>query len=234
MWTGLPFGAAASLVSLGFGGAAMCLIYRMLAPRLGRYGAAMSVLALCVGPAAVIWQAAYTESLALFAVVGALYALSARRYGWYLAAALVLALTRPIALPLTAVVAAHTYLRWRRRRTDPFPLREQVLACGAGLLTAASFLIWPVVAALVTRRPDAYFVTQRAWLQGDTSGWPSWFLVVADGSTPALRILVPAVCAALLVVLLRRPAARWGPELRGWALLYPLYLLGALWVFASR
>ena len=62
---------------------------------------------------------------------------------------------------------------------------------------------------------------------GDTSGWPSWFLVVADGSTPALRILVPAVCAALLVVLLRRPAARWGPELRGWALLYPLYLLGA-------
>ncbi len=55
MGTGLPYGIAASLLSVTFGALAMCLLYRFLLPRLGIFGASMSVLALCIAPAALVW-----------------------------------------------------------------------------------------------------------------------------------------------------------------------------------
>ncbi len=227
MLTGLPFGAAASLVSMAFGAAAMCLLYRMLTPTLGGFGASMSVLALCVGPAAVIWQVAYTESLALFLVLGALWALRSHRYGLYLAAALALAFARPIALPLAAVAALHWLVRWRHRRTLDFPRREQLASAIGVVATGASFLVWPAVAALATHRRDAYFVTQNAWYRHDSGGWQTWLGALANGSAPALRVVVPVAVVGLLVTLLRPAAARWGTELRSWSLLYIFFLLGS-------
>jgi len=226
-WTGLSFGVAASLVSITFGAFAMCLLYRLFSTRLGGFGASMSVLALCVAPAGVIWQAAYTESLALFLVMAALASLISRRYGLFLMAALALSLTRPIVLPVAVVAAVHWYSRWRRRETEPFHPTERfrlgIVTVGAG----ASFLIWPIVAAVATGRADAYFVTQRAWLSGDVRGWPSWILTLVHGSSPALVVLFPVAAATLLLLVLRGPASAWGPEVRAWALTYPLYLLGS-------
>jgi hypothetical protein len=226
-WTGLPFGIAASVVSLGFGAAAMCLLYRMLAPGLSGFGASMSVLALCVAPAGVIWQAAYAESLALFLVLVCLWALRSHRYGAFLAAAFALSLTRPIVLPLAALAAVHWYARFRRRATEPFPRREQVGCALAALLTGASMLIWPVTAAVVTGQRDAFFVTRSAWTASGTHGWTTWLAALAGGVSPVLVVLIPVVVLALLVALLRPPAARWGRDLRWWGLLYPLYLLGS-------
>jgi hypothetical protein len=225
-WTGLPFGPAASLVSLAFGAAAMCLLYRMLSPTLGGFGASMSVLALCVGPAALVWQIAYTESLALFLVLAALWALRSRRYGVFLLASIALAFVRPIALPMAAVAALHWYGRWRVRRTVEFPRRERLTAALGVVVTGASFLAWPLVAALVTHRRDAYFVTQRAWYKPDETGWETWLSSVGNGS-PVIPILVVVGMGALLVILLRPAAKRWGPELRWWSFLYTLFVLGS-------
>lgn len=226
-WTGLPFGTAASLVSMAFGAAAMCLVYRMLSPTLGGFGTALSVLALCVGPAALVWQIAYTESLALFLVVGALWALRSRRYGLFLLAAVALAFARPIVLPLAAVAAIHWYARWRVRRSVDFPRRDRIASGVVIVVTAATFLAWPLVAAVVTGRRDAYFVTQNAWYRHDSGGWQTWLGAMVHGSTPALRVVIPMFVLALLAALLRPAAARWGSELRCWSFLYVLFLLGS-------
>ena len=66
--TGLPFAAAATLVSMTCGAVAVCLLYRLLLRTGGRFTATATVLALCVYPAAPILQAAYTESLALLVI----------------------------------------------------------------------------------------------------------------------------------------------------------------------
>jgi hypothetical protein len=226
-WAGLPFGLAASLVSMVFGALAMCLLHRFLLHRVGTYGAAMTVLALCVAPAALVWQTAYGESLALFLVVVALGSLASRRYGMFAMTSLALSLCRPIVLPLGLVGAIHWYARWRNRATESFEVRDRMRAAGAVAVTGASFLVWPAVAALVTGRGDAYFVTQRAWLADDVRGWPTWFVSLSDGSSPALFVLMPVAMAALTFLVLRRPARAWGLELRTWALAYPLYLLGS-------
>ncbi len=226
MWTGLPYAAAATFVSLVFGAAGMTLLYRMLAPTLGGFASCMTVLALCVAPAAVLWQAGYTESLALFLILAGLWALRSHRYGTLLAVALALALTRPIVLPLATVAAAHWFVRWRRRAVDPFPRREATTSAAVIAAMAASFLLWPTVAAVVTGRPDAYFVTQRAWLH-KTPGWPTWLTGFVGGSELAMTLLVATGCIALIFVVLRKPARLWGSELRAWAILYPLYILGS-------
>ena len=226
MWSGLPYAVAASCVSIGFGAAAMTVLYRMLAPNLGGFGSAMTVLALCVAPAAVVWQAAYTESLALFLILAALWALRSRRYGTLLVVALALALTRPVVLPLALVAGLHWIARWRRRAVEPFPPREAVRSGCVIVAMAASFLLWPVVAAVVTHRRDAYLATQSAWFVRNT-GWPSWLRVFVGGSNLALTLLVAAGCAALVVVLVRAPARLWRFELRTWAWAYPLYILGS-------
>jgi hypothetical protein len=61
----LPFAAAASLVSMLAGAGAMVIIFGLLEGRVGRFNAAVTVLAISLSPAAVLLQAAYTEGMAL-------------------------------------------------------------------------------------------------------------------------------------------------------------------------
>ncbi len=98
----------------------MLLLYRLLRPTAGQLNTLLAVAALCAYPAAPLLQTAYTESTALFLLLLSLVLLRSRRYGWLLVAVLVLSLARPIALPLTLVIAWHWSTRWRRRAEDPF------------------------------------------------------------------------------------------------------------------
>jgi hypothetical protein len=225
--TGLSYGVAASVVSLGCGAGAMCLMYRMLMPATGRFGAGLAVLALCTYPAAVVFQAAYAESLTLLLILGCLWCLRERRYAALLALALVLALTRPVVLPLAIVVGLHWLARWKGRDDDPFPGREAVgLAATAGL-TAASFLLWPAIAALRTGRANAYFETAQAWYPARERGWPSWLVVIVNGQRPGLAVIAALAALAMAAVVARRATSLWGPELRCWAAAYSLYLLAS-------
>jgi hypothetical protein len=225
MTTGLSFDLAAPAVSLACAAAAMCLLHAMLRPAVGDFGAALGVLALCMYPAAPAFQAAYTEGLAALLVLGALWCLRERRYAGVLVLAVALSLTRPVVLPLCVPVAIHGWLRWRGRDHDPFPRREAATVAGVAVLTAASFGLWPAVAALVTGRADAYFVTAQAWLPAGQHGWPSWPASLLTGQQ--VRFAAVGVAGLLLVaaVPLRRATRLWGPELRTWAVAYPLYLL---------
>ena len=135
---GLSFGLAATLISVTSGALAMCLLYRMLVPGTGRFTAGLTVLALCMAPAAPIFQAAYTESLAFLFVLAGLWGLQQRRYAVLMLAGLALSLTRGIALPLAAV-AGMEYLR-RRHSDEMFEPAERRRLLVSGLLVVAS--VW--------------------------------------------------------------------------------------------
>lgn len=216
--TPLGFGPAASLVSLAFAAAAMVLIYRMVLERAGDFAAAITVLGLCVFPAAPILQAAYTEGLALFGIALLIWCLSRRRYGGALAALLLLALTRPIVVVAAPVIVVHGWLHWRDS-THRQRWAVGGLAAASGLLV----LLWPAVAGAVSGRRDVYFATQRAWgnelrLQ---SSYLGWFFGGDDRQDAVKAVLVLLVLLLTLVV----PGARaWPIELRVWAMVYGLYL----------
>ena len=90
--------------------------------------------------------------------------------------------------------------------------------CGAGSV------LWRAVAAFITGGASAYPRTVSAWggELGVLGAWPRMFWATAG---PA-GLLLFVVLLLLLIVLLARPdPRRWGPELWGWAVAYPAYLL---------
>lgn len=227
MVLGLPFPVAASIVTTLCAGAAACVLHRTVQRRSSTFTASMAVLGLFFAPAAPLFQCAYADSIALLLVLLALDALGRQRYGAVVAWCLLLAFTRPIALPLSAVVTVHGVLRWRRRDEQPFAARDAWQVGRAAMACAASFLIWPLVAALVTGRVDAYLATQHAWDRPQMGGSASWLVQTLQHRTLGVMGFTMAVLVLLASLALRRGAERWGPELRSWMLLYPVYVLGA-------
>jgi hypothetical protein len=227
MKAGLSFGIAASVISLGAGALAMCLLYRMLMPRTGRFTAGLTVLALCSAPAAPIWQASYTESLGLLLVLVALWALQERRYATLVVAGLGLALARGIA-PALAVVVVLEYLRLRRS-SEPTSSREQrpILLCGIAI--AAASLLWPAITAVVTGRADAYWSTQKAWITVAGNNTDSWLVSLLR--QPAQVTVVVGALAVLAYVCLR--ARSWPLVLRVWPVPYAVFILAVTPATAS-
>jgi hypothetical protein len=222
----LPFALAATLVSTLAGAAAMVLLYRMVARVGGHFNATTTVLALCLYATAPVLQAAYTESLALLLLVLALWSLGKRRYGLVAVSGLLLALTRPIVLPLALVIAVHALLRWRARHEDEFPVRERWACLGACAITGLSFAIWPVIPGIVTGEPDAYFETYGAWVRDNDKAWHSWLGQLSSMSTLPIAFFGLGALALLVYIVTRRRAAAWGTELRLWSVAYGLYLVG--------
>ena len=228
MWTGLPYAAAASCVSLACGAAAMTpalpdarararrlrLVHDRARPvrRPGRRGVAGGVhrepgaapgAGRAVGPAPPSLRGPPGGGARPRPDAADRAAAGAGRRA---------ALGRAVAAPRASSrsraaeairSAARRSWRWRRR------------SCSG-----------PAVAAVATHRRDAYFATQSAWYARD-AGWPTWLTGFVGGSNPALTLVVAAACGGLVVVLLRRPARLWGFELRTWAWAYPLYILGS-------
>jgi hypothetical protein len=222
--SGLSFGAAASVVSLSAGAAAMCVWYRLLRSRCSEYLAALTILALCFAPAAPIFQAAYSDSLGLLLLAVALTCIDRRQHGWLLVIGLLLALTRPITLPLVIVTATETVRRWRRRESDPFPKREQLELVGVTLALAAFAGLWPAVAGLAVGDWSAYTKTQHAW-RVDVAGADAdtWISSLLHGGTPLRWFFVILVVGGSCLIAARN--AQWTSGTRVWTATYPLFIL---------
>lgn len=240
--TGLGWTAVAPTLSLVLGAGAMLVLHRLVvvgAPRAVARFAGLplaTVLLLSVFPSAAVLQTAYTESLALLLVCGALLLLAQRRYLTAVPVVLLLGLTRAVALPLALVVLYHAAVRLRASARAE---REGTVGDGVTLtvrdVTRISVLLvacvvagvaWQIVAAVVTGRRDAYFATQAAWRAGgDVTFFEPWLnsarIIFGDSGPLALALVLVGVAA-----LLACPAAfRLGPELQGWGVAYVLYLL---------
>lgn len=228
--TGWDFRVAGGLTSLLLGAAAVVALAGLVRRVAGTRVGVATALLVSVAPASPIFQMAYTESMALLVLSLALTALVARRYVLAVPAVLLLALTRPIAAPFAAVVLVHAVVRWRRRASDPFPLTQQAAVVCLGLASGAASLLWPTVVGWRTGRGDGYAATMAAWrssgeveLFGPTLDMARFLLGERGGV-----VLLVVLAAALLLAFLGPWARPLGPELRAWALAYPLYLAAVL------
>lgn len=226
--TGLPFEAVGSTLALVLGGAAAVVMARMLAERVGKANALLVVLLYAVFPASPALQLAYTESLAMLLLCGYLWALSTRRWLVATGLALLVGVSRPIALPLALVTLLAVWLRWRQRRAQPVDRREAWSALAALLGCGVAGLLWPAVAWAGTGRITAYTDTMGAWSAG---GQVRWFVPWIWTSQWLFGSWGPWVLAGLVVAMVAAMAGPWaarlGPELRGWSLAYPAYVMTA-------
>jgi len=227
--TGVGFEPSAWVVSTFCGALAMVVLYRMAAPRMGRFGAGALVACFLAFPTAPILQVGYPEGLALLLVLWALWSLDRRQYGSVCLAAAGLALTRPIVLPLAAVVLVHGVRRWRAhlRSEADFSRGERLRVIGTVVTCTALFGLWPLVADLVVGESGVYVSTLSAWQVNQGS------VGVLGGWVPDLVRLTPLglFCAALVLwtiyLALRRGAQYFPLELRVWAPVYLAYVFVA-------
>jgi hypothetical protein len=227
--TGLGWDVVAPTVATITGGIAMLVVHECIragAPHAvaARPGLPLATVAvLCVFPSSVVLGAAYTESLALVLVAGALLLVVRRRYLWAVLPVALLGFTRAVALPLAAVVVVHAVGRWRRSRSGGEPMRDWPAMAVLLVVTVVSGVAWPVIAGVVTGVPDAYLRTQEAWRRPRPmtpfGGWTR--LEAFDGTAVAVTVLVVLAVVALLV---SRSARRLGPELLTWSVTYLVYL----------
>lgn len=220
--TGTSFSIAAWGASLLFGACAMVAVFRLVRPRVGTFTAGALVASLMAYVTAPVLQVAYTESIALLLVVLFIGALQRRRLLEAVLWALVLSLTRPIALPLGLVMGVVLLSDWlveKRREPRPsVPLRS-LLATAAVFGTAA---LWPLIAWVATGRPRAFFETQAAW-PVNHDGLGGWLGDMVHLTSPG--IVAVGVALFVVMVAVRPGAALWGSELRAWSVVYPAYLL---------
>jgi hypothetical protein len=229
--TGLSFPVVASTLALVCGLGAAVVMAGLLAERVGSRVALAAVAVWAAFPAAVSLQLSYTESLAMLVLCGFLWAVTRQRWAVAAGLALVLGMTRPIALPLLVVVVVALLARWNGRRERPVGSREYLAGAWALAACGISGLAWPVIAWAVTGSPTAYTDTMAAWRAGGEIVplkpwlWMSeWvfrdYALAATYGPVALALVVTTI-----VVMVCGPWAKaLGPELRAWCLAYPAYL----------
>ena len=238
--TGLSFPVVASTLALLCGLGASVLMAGLLAERVRSRVALATVAVWAAFPAAVSLQLAYTESLAMLVLCGFLWAVMRQRWAAAAGLALVLGLTRPIALPALAVVAVALFLRWRTRRARRITAGEYAAGAGALVACGVSGLTWPLIAASVTGSATAYTDTMAAWRAGGEIVplkpwlWMSEWVFREHDLAGTYGPVALAVTVTTLVVMVCGPWARGlGPELRTWSLAYPAYLALVLDPFTS-
>ncbi|WP_157606412.1 hypothetical protein [Phycicoccus sp. Soil802] len=238
--THLGFPVVAATLSLLCGLGAALIMGQLLADRVGPRVALGTVAVWGAFPAAVSLQIAYTEAIAMLVLCGLLWALVRRNWVVTGALALVLGVTRPIAVPVAVVVALVLLLRWRRRAVDPVEPGEYAAGAFALVASAVGAVAWPLIAWQVTGVRSAYTETMAAWRVGNVItpfkpwlGMSQWtFRDFAKGDVYGPVAL--AALATTIIVLTCGPwATRLGPELRAWCLAYPAYLAVVLDPFTS-
>lgn len=238
--TGLGFPVVASTLSLVCGLGAALIMGRLVADRFGDRVALATVVVWAAFPAAVSLQIAYTESIAMLVLCALFWALSRRSWVAVGALAVLLGITRPIAVPVAVVVAVALFARWRRREAEPIGPTEWaggVVALGGAALGAVA---WPLVAWKVTGVRSAYTDTMASWrVDGVITplkpwlGMSQWTFRDFDGAAVYGPVAL-AVLAMTIVVLTCGPwATPLGVELRAWCLAYPAYLAVVLDPFTS-
>ena len=222
--TGLSFYVVGAVLATLTGAVAMVLLFRLVDQAVGRWEAVVAVVGLCTFITAPILQATYTESLAILLVVVVLMLVRARRYWWVAVALVLLALSRNVVLAMAPVIVAHAVVRWRKEG-DAFTRRERVLLGALAVEAAALTGLWPAIIGLVTRTPDGYTQTMKAWKVGSELKIGSWwtYLMNAYGWVGALFGI--AAVAAFAWFMLTHRTWHWGPEIWGWAGAYPAYQL---------
>ncbi len=102
--------------------------------------ASRAVWMVCLFPGAFVLAWGYAESLWVLAAVVGFWAIRTRRWGWAIAAGLVLGLSRPLGIVFAAPVAIELLRVWRSARNNERAFG--VAAVGAPLVATGAYLLW--------------------------------------------------------------------------------------------
>jgi hypothetical protein len=221
--TGLGFPVVGSTLSLLLGFAAAVVMGLLLRDGVGPKVALGAVAVYAAGPVSPSFQIAYTESLAILLLCGFLWAVSKERWIITAGLALLIGLSRAMALPLAVVALVAVFLRWRRRSQDPISARERWSALAALGSCGAAGLLWPLIVSIGVGSPLAYTETMGAWsVGGSVQLLRPWLEYVAE---PWNAVKVALGLSIIIAMTIGPWATRLGTELRVWTLAYTGYLI---------
>jgi len=231
--TGLSFAVSATIVNVLAGAAAMVVMFALVERTAGRFAATVAVLFVNCFVAAPLFQAAYSESIALLLVCTSLLVIARRRYGWAIVAVLLLSLTRLVTPPLAVVVLVHAFVRYRRRAADPIRRREIVEMAALAAVSAASVSLWSTITNAITSGVKATGADRGSVSNAVAGGRLGWFTNAYE-HIGWIGVVGLALLVILFVALALSPLARtWGIELRTWFAIYPIFLLFVAGVHAG-
>ena len=165
---GVEWKFIAPILATIFGACFALVAFRIFAAKLNDHQSLWAVGLFLLSPASPVLQTGYAESLGLLLLALAVFAWISDRFWLAILAMVALAFTRPglAALALAfAVVWVYRFIQARMGNRG-FPIME---ALRLGVLSATALALnfaWPLIAALVTRRADAYVATELAWRAG--------------------------------------------------------------------
>jgi len=221
--TGLGFPVVGSTLALLLGFGAAVVMGLLLRDKVGSKVALAAVAVFAACPVSPSLQIAYTESLSILLLCGFLWAISKERWIVTAGLALLIGLTRAMALPLAVVALVAVIMRWRRRSEEPINGREGWLALAALGSCGAAGLLWPLIVSIGAGSPLAYTETMGAWsVGGSVELLRPWLEYVA---LPWNAVKVALALSIIVAMTIGPWAGRLGTELRTWTLAYAAYLI---------
>ena len=231
--TGLSFGVCVTIVNVVAGGAAMVVMFALTERTAGRFAAGAAVLFTNCFIAAPLFQAAYSESLALLLVCTVLLLIAQRRYRWAVIAVILLSLTRLVTPPLAVVVLVHAVARYRNRAQDPIRRAEMVEMAVLAVVSAASVSLWSTITKAITSGVKATGANRGSVSNAVVVGRFGWFTNAYE-HIGWIGVVGLAVLVVLFVVVAISPLTRtWSVEVRTWFAIYPIFLLFVAGVHAG-
>ncbi|WP_255770131.1 hypothetical protein [Pseudarthrobacter sulfonivorans] len=228
--TGASPAAALTVVAMVSGLGAALAVYCLFRHKAPHATAMWGTAFFATFPVSAILQVPYAEPLTIFLLATTLLLVLRQHYLWAMPAVVLLCLSRPVGVPLAAMLgilliarAAH---RVRTGAAGSHSVRELVSLAGLTAVCSAAALSWPVAAWISTGDIAAYTKTETVWRGQDLVPFKPWFDTGVDLFGPVLGILAPFLFAGLFALLLfTKPVVRLGPELRLWCACYMGYLL---------
>jgi hypothetical protein len=233
-FTGLEFKYLAPILATIFGAGFALVAFKIFAAKLNDHQAFWAVVLFNLSPASPILQTGYAESLGLLLMALVIYFWISDRFWSTLLAMVGLAFTRP-GLAAFALAFAFIWLyRFVQARMGNrgFGFSEATRLGALALAALALNFAWPVVAALVTGRSDAYVATELAWRSGYPFGGGGltpilpWFSSAEYfiGGPAGVAVVILAISGAVAIFFLPK-VRQLGLELNVFAASYFVYLL---------
>ena len=231
--TGLSFAVCVTIVNLVAGGAAMVVMFALVERTAGRFAAGSAVLFANSFVAAPLFQAAYSESIALLLVCAVLLLVARHRYGWAAMAVILLSLTRLVTPPLALVVLVHAIVRYRGRAQDPIRRAEMVGMALLAVVASASVSLWSTITNAITSGVKATGADRGNVSNAVVVGRFGWFTNAYE-HIGWIGVVGVALLVVLFAVMAVSPITRtWGVEVRTWFAIYPIFLLFVAGVHAG-
>ena len=200
-----------------------------------------------------VLQTGYAESLSLLGIALVLLGFVTKRYWVSYAALAIVAFSRPGVLAFAAMFGIVFLARLVQRNSE-----GRVHVFLLGVWSALLGFAWPLIAGLVTGRPDAYYATEMAWRFGYTGSthftpFSGFVIAFQNFFGGPIGVLIYVIIAANLVYLffakevIALGEVRWFatgyllylfavfyPQSSTWRLLLPLFVLGGALALKAR